>query len=85
MIENRPARAQHRFILRGMAASQLARKNFARAPTEELAFVQEAVAFDQRTIHHRVASSAILDEEDDVRRLIEKLFEQPRIHRQEFV
>ena len=48
-----------------------------------LGLVAQAVALDQRFIHRQVATGRVLDEESHVGRMVEKLGQHLRFHRQD--
>lgn len=82
MIENRAARPDHGCILIRKAAAEVARKQITRPSADELVLLAQTVALDQRVVHGFVPTRLILDEERNVRRLVEELHEQVRIHSQ---
>ena len=83
MVEQRPARPQHFRVLFGRNPPKIPGAKLAGAPTDDLGLMAQAVAFDQRFIHRQVATGRILDKESHVGRMVEKLGQHLRFHRQD--
>jgi len=80
MIENRATCSDDSRILIRKAAAEITWKQITRPSADELILLAKAVTLDQRVVHGFVTARLVLDEERYIRRLVEELHEQVRIH-----
>jgi hypothetical protein len=73
MINQRNSGPQYSLILFRWQPAKIAAADLARTLVQYLPVVPKAVAFDQGVIHCEIATSGVLDEERQIRRVVKKL------------
>src|SRR2546427_7721677 len=82
VLDDGPARASDRLILRSIEFSQFLGKDFTHMATQQLPLFLQTAAFDQRLIHDQIAPLRIFEEEGNFRDMIEQLLKDNQLGRE---